>query len=128
VQPFWNYLSSQVVQLQGCYQFLLLNGAGHKVMIKALCFKEIGIDLLFPDTRMVPKVNKRSNHHINFGYTPSNSTLRSYDGHSAGLPNLPSWMGPKATYLPSSRFQSLQKNWPPLVLFHQHFLALKFFC
>jgi hypothetical protein len=52
-----------------------------KGVIKALCFKEITNDLLFPDTGMVPKVNIRGNFHggITLGCIPaSNSTVPLY--------------------------------------------------
>jgi hypothetical protein len=41
-----------------------------------MCFEEVANDVLFPDTEMVPRVNKRCNRAITIGYTPSNSTIR----------------------------------------------------
>jgi hypothetical protein len=43
---------------------------------EAMYFKEISNDILFPDTGIVPKVNKWGNHAITIRYTPSNSTRR----------------------------------------------------
>jgi hypothetical protein len=61
---------------EGGYQFLLLNGIDHKGLNKVMCFEEVANDVLFPDTEMVPRVNKRCNRAITIGYTPSNSTIR----------------------------------------------------
>jgi hypothetical protein len=60
----------------GGYQFLLLNGIDHKGLNEAMCFDEVANVVLFPDTGMVPRVNKRGNRAISNGYTPSNSTIR----------------------------------------------------
>jgi hypothetical protein len=40
-----------------------------------MCFEEVSNDLLFSDTGVVPRVNKRGNHAVTIGYTPSNSII-----------------------------------------------------
>jgi hypothetical protein len=60
---------------EGGYQFLLLNGIDHKGLNESMCFEEVANDVLFPDTGMVPRVNKRGNRATTIGYTPSNSTI-----------------------------------------------------
>jgi hypothetical protein len=41
-----------------------------------MCFEKVANDVLFPDTGMVPRVDKRGNCAITIGYTPLNSTIR----------------------------------------------------